>query len=169
MAQSKMIDFAKATPSTKSIVYYGAHTFHHETTESSCLHFTVSFLPTSVKYRRVLYSKKTLKKNTSAVLPATSCKMFVLYHFCITTQKLIILVALENGNTRIWFVHHYNTPSSSSSNGYYNTPYNNGKAMVLLLELVQVVEVQEIVILAEELVNIGKKLGNIQKFHIRRK
>ena len=42
-------------------------------------------------------------------------------------------------------------------------------AMVLLLELVQVVEVQEIVILAEELVNIGKKLGNIQEIHIRRK
>lgn len=41
--------------------------------------------------------------------------------------------------------------------------------MVLLLELVQVVEVQEIVILAVELVNIGKKLGNIQEIHIRRK
>lgn len=42
-------------------------------------------------------------------------------------------------------------------------------AMVLLLELVQVVEVQEIVILAVEQVNIGKKLGNIQEIHIRRK
>ena len=42
-------------------------------------------------------------------------------------------------------------------------------AMVLLLELVQVVEVQEIVILVVEQESIGKRLGSIQEILIRRK
>ena len=96
-------------------------------------------------------------------------KTFAQYHFCITTQKLIIwllwkMVIQEYG---LYIIIICLLQVVLMDTIIILLPIM--VAMVLLLELVQVVEVQEIVILAEELVNIGKKLGNIQEIHIRRK
>lgn len=175
MAQSKMIDFCKKPhPDKIYCFYYGSFTLCPSTGQNSSLSgtLTVYFYSNGVikvdgEYYIPMEDSKDEHKAIFFLL-GISCKMFVLYHFCITTQKLIIwllwkMVIQEYGL--------YIIITCLLQVVLMDTTIILLTIMVamVLLELVQVVEVQEIVILAEELVNIGKKLGNIQEIHIRRK
>ena len=133
MAQSKMIDFAKSNTPTKSIVYYGHFTLCPSTGQNSSLSGTLTVY---------FYSNGVIKVDGEYYIPMEDSKDGIQGYLLPVGHKLQnvravsllhnnteinYLVALENGNTRIWFVHHYNMSPSSSSNGYYNnTPSNNG-------------------------------------------
>ena len=126
MAQSKMIDFAKNHTPTKSIVYYGSFTLCPSTGQNSSLSGTLTVY---------FYSNGVIKVDGEYYIPMEDSKEGTQGYLLPVGHKLQnvravsllhnnteinYLVALENGNTRIWFVHHYNMSSSSSSNGYHH-------------------------------------------------
>lgn len=175
MAQSKMIDFAKNYTPTKSIVYYGSFTLCPSTGQNSSLSGTLTVY---------FYSNGVIKVDGEYYIPMEDSKEGTQGYLLPVGHKLqnVRAVSLLHNNTEINYL--VALEMVIQEYGLYiiitcllqvvlmDTTIillTIMVAMVLLLELVQVVEVQEIVILAEELVNIGKKLGNIQEIHIRRK
>lgn len=175
MAQSKMIDFAINHTPTKSIVYYGSFTLCPSTGQNSSLSGTLTVY---------FYSNGVIKVDGEYYIPMEDSKEGTQGYLLPVGHKLqnVRAVSLLHNNTEINYL--VALEMVIQEYGLYiiitcllqvvlmDTTIillTIMVAMVLLLELVLVVEVQEIVILAEELVNIGKKLGNIQEIHIRRK
>ena len=133
MAQAKMVDFAKSHRPTKTTVYYGSFSMCPSTGQNSSLSGTLTVY---------FYSNGVIKVDGEYYIPMEDSKegtqgyLLPVGHQLQNVRAVSLLhnnteinylVALENGNTRIWFVHHYNMSPSNSSNGYYNnTPYNNG-------------------------------------------
>lgn len=175
MAQSKMIDFAKNHTPIKSIVYYGSFTLCPSTGQNSSLSGTLTVY---------FYSNGVIKVDGEYYIPMEDSKEGTQGYLLPVGHKLqnVRAVSLLHNNTEINYL--VALEMVIQEYGLYIIitcllqvvlmdttiillPIM--VAMVLLLELVQVVEVQEIVILAVEQVNIGKKLGNIQEIHIRRK
>lgn len=131
MAQSKMIDFAKNNTPTKSIVFYGEFTLCPSTGQTSSLSgsLTVNFYSNGViRVDGDYYIPKGDSEDGTQgyLLPnghrLENVRAVSLLH---NNTEINYMVALENGNTRTWFIHHYSKSHSSSSNGYYNnTPSN---------------------------------------------
>lgn len=175
MAQAKMVDFAKSHRPTKTTVYYGSFSMCPSTGQNSSLSGTLTVY---------FYSNGVIKVDGEYYIPMEDSKEGTQGYLLPVGHKLqnVRAVSLLHNNTEINYL--VALEMVIQEYGLYiiitcllqvvlmDTTIillTIMVAMVLLLELVQVVEVQEIVILAEELVNIGKKLGNIQEIHIRRK
>lgn len=134
-AQSKIVDYAKHNSPIKSTTYYGSFTLCLSTGQNTSLtgSMTVQFYSNRViKVDGEYYIPLDEENKDSAhgyILPIghklQNVRAVSLLH---DNTEINYMVATEYGNTRNWFIHHYNiyplSGSTTNNNGYNSGSYN---------------------------------------------